>query len=65
MYNVTLRRVHGIPVCVCVRACVWVHVRVYVFSMELACAILSAASLAPPYFSTLSHKRLDFSRKVI
>ena len=58
-----------------VQACAWVWVGVgwrprawacapFLFIMQRACAILSAASLAPPYFSTLSHKRLDFWKNV-
>jgi hypothetical protein len=61
----------------CVRACVcmceWVGAgararacacaRVALSSMQRACAILSsAATLAPPYFSTLAHKRRDFRK---
>jgi predicted transcriptional regulator len=44
-----------------VRACALV---VLLSSMPCASAILSTASLAPPYFSTLSHKRHDFREKV-
>jgi hypothetical protein len=33
--------------------------------MQHACAILSMASLASPYFTTLSHKRHDFRKKFI
>ena len=33
--------------------------------MQRECAILSSeASLAPPYFSTLSHKRCDFRKNI-
>ena len=32
--------------------------------MSCAGAIFSASSLAPPYFSILSHKRHDFLKKV-
>ena len=61
-------------VCVCVCECVcvrlWVHGRVlarvwpYLPSMQRACIMSCAASLAPPYFSTLSHKQHDFRKKV-
>ena len=52
--------------CSCV--CVWVHgrervlARVYPFlsSMQRSCAMLSAASLSPTDFSTLTQKRHDF-----
>ena len=37
----------------------------YLPSMPRAGAILSASSLVPPYFSTLSHKRHDFRENVI
>jgi hypothetical protein len=37
----------------------WPHVT----TLPRAGAILSASSLAPPYFSTLSHKRLGFRKK--
>ena len=55
--------------CVCLRARVWVWVRerervlAYLSNMPWAGAILSASSLAPPYFSTLSHKQQDFRKK--
>jgi hypothetical protein len=49
----------------------WVHERGHMLarvdlssSMPRAGAILSASSLVPPYFSTLSHKRHDFRKKV-
>jgi hypothetical protein len=35
----------------------------YLSSMPCACTILSPSSLAPPHFSTLSHKRHDFRGK--
>jgi hypothetical protein len=62
-------------VCVCVSACVrvwvWVHgrgrvlarVQPYLPSMQRTCHILSVVPLAPPHFSTLSHKRHDFLKK--
>ena len=43
-------------------ACACAHVALS--SMQRASAILSAASLASPYFSTLSKKRRDFLKKV-
>ena len=43
-----------------------VLVRVYscLSSMQRACAVLSAAALAPPLVSTLSQKRHDFRVKI-
>jgi hypothetical protein len=35
----------------------------YLSSMLSARTVLSASSLAPPYLSTLSHKRHDFRKK--
>ena len=59
--------------CVCVgsRARLRVHMRARVFpylsNMQNACAVLHfrVSSLAPPHFSTKSHKRHDFQTKVI
>ena len=58
----------------CMRTCMcmWVDgrgrvvVRVwpYLFHMQCAAILVFAVSLAPPYFSTLSHKRNDFRKKV-
>ena len=46
----------------------WLHehgcVLAYVSSIPRAGSILSASSLAPPYFSTLSHKQQDYRKKV-
>ena len=61
-----------IYVCERARACVggWVDVNAqalacaYLSSMPRAGAMLSASSLAPPYISTLYHKRYDFRKKV-
>ena len=52
-------------VCVYVGGWVWVHGRgrVLVSCMSRTGAILSASSLAPPYFSVLSHKRHDFWKR--
>ena len=56
------------------RVCVWgVHgcglvlerVWPYLSSMPRAGALLSAASLAPSNFSTVSHKRYDFWKKLL
>ena len=52
--------------CVCVgaRARTCASARVVLLSiMSSAGAVLPASSLAPPYFSTLSHKRHDFRKK--
>jgi hypothetical protein len=61
-------------------ACVWVGVGLGVGAWALTCACASVASLIqdatlshiaiqglwlPPYFSTLSHKRNDFRKKVV
>jgi hypothetical protein len=62
-------------VCVCVRACgypgAWacacacVHVALLIeYAMRIRHIVTSCvAPLAPPYFSTLSHKRRDFRKK--
>ena len=42
---------------------VFARVKAYLSSKPRAGAILSASSLAPPYLSTLSHKRHDFRKK--
>ena len=46
----------------------WVQERgrvfAYLSSMPRAGAMLPASSLAPPYFSSLSHKRHDFRKKI-
>jgi len=34
-------------------------------SVQCACVVLSVASLALPYFATLSHKWHDFQKKII
>jgi hypothetical protein len=43
---------------ICLRECT------LIYPVCRAGAILSSSSLAPPYFSTLSHKRCDFRKKV-
>jgi hypothetical protein len=53
--NITLRRV---GMCMCERACIQHATRMINIVLPFA------ASLAPPYFSTLSHKRHDFRKKV-
>ena len=60
--------------CVCVCVCVWVggctgavaclRACSYLAGIPRACAILAAASLARPYFSTLSHKQHDFRKRL-
>ena len=67
-YDVTVRRVRRGKVIIttyfCV--CVCVRVRVALSCMQHACAVLSSlASLVPPHFSTLSHKRHDLWKNVI
>ena len=66
-------------VCVCVhafvyvRVWVWVHgrgrvltrVQPYLPSMQRTCHILSVVPVAPPHFTTLSHKRHDFLKKKV
>jgi hypothetical protein len=58
---------------ICVLACVGVRAQAracllrllsYLPSTQRECAMLSAASLAPQYFSTLSHKRNNFLKNV-
>ena len=49
---------------VCVFRCTGERLYPCLPSIPLAGAILSAAFLAPPYFSTLFHKRHDFREKV-
>jgi hypothetical protein len=56
-------------VCVYVRVDGWVGGRAracvaYLSSMPRVSAILPASSLVPSHFSTLSHKRHDFRKKV-
>jgi hypothetical protein len=62
-------------VCVCVvRACMWVHKRVGMcvsalliqHATDMLHIVISfVAPRSPPNFSTLSHKRCDFRKKVI
>jgi hypothetical protein len=64
--NVTVRRVHEIIVPVEKQYYIFLCARVlpHLSSMQLACPILLyVASLAPPYFSTLTHKGYDFRGK--
>ena len=51
--------------CMWVRGCGRVRSRVqsYLSRMQSSCTIVPVASLAPPHFSTLSHKRQDFRKK--
>jgi hypothetical protein len=59
-------------VCVCVGGWVWVHEHMrllarmlaYLSSMQRAGAILSASSLAQPYFWAFSHEWYNFRKKV-
>jgi hypothetical protein len=59
--------------CVRVSVCGWVEQRgsvlacvyPYLSSIQRAAILSSAASLAPPHFSTLSHKRNVVRKKVI
>ena len=63
--NISLFLCVCVWVCVCV--CGWVlgHVLVlYLASMQRAAILSPAASLALPYFSTLSHRRHDFRKEV-
>ena len=75
MHNVTMRRFHETIVavekqylCISLRACAGVYLRacsLNLRSVQRAAVLSSAASLAPSHFSTLSHKRQDFGKKVI
>ena len=53
----------------CMRVCVWVHERgriiAYLSTMPRTDAVFSVVSLAPPYCSTLSHKRHDYREKKV
>ena len=51
-------------ICVCVSMLARACTQPYLSSMQRACTI-SAASLSPPYFSTLSHTRYDFRKKKV
>ena len=77
MFNATFRRVrellllwksnqHYIFVCVCVRVPRRVGVRMRVCACSHAYPARNTyAPMAPPYFSTLSHKRHDFRKKKV
>ena len=56
-----------VRVCVCVCARARVYVALLIQHATRMCHIVTSfvAPLAPPYFSTLSHKRHDFREKVI
>ena len=50
--------------CGCTGACLS-RVEPYLTGMQRACVILSAASLAPPYLSILSHKGTIFGKELL
>ena len=54
----------NVCVCGCVREYAFARVALLIQYGRL-CAILPAASLSPPHFSTLSHKRHDFRREKV